>query len=155
MKETWQPHRCQARYAEFMTQVDFNIIYRPGTVGGKPDESLRSLEYRRKEGDTMDLTETFFRSGPVDMAGGPSESIVILIIKRKNSKSMKHAPYIVPVGFSDLDLHGNHLLDDQSLRERQEEWLIAIFLLKAFWITKFLPRLLEKVKKANTAHKDY
>lgn len=81
MKETRQLNRWQVRWAEFMTQLDFKIIYRPGTAGGKPDTLSRLPEYRLKDGDTPQEIQAMIHSGQVDMTGRTSESIVISTVK--------------------------------------------------------------------------
>lgn len=42
--ETRQLNRRQARWVEFMAKFNFNIVYRPGTAGGKPEALVRFAE---------------------------------------------------------------------------------------------------------------
>ena len=44
-------HR-QARWAQFLSDFDYYIMYRPGPLGGKPDILSRRTDYAIKEGDT-------------------------------------------------------------------------------------------------------
>ena len=41
----------QARWAAYLSQFDFKVIYRPGSQAGKPDALSRRLEYAVEEGE--------------------------------------------------------------------------------------------------------
>jgi len=42
----------QIRWAQWLANFNFKIVYRPGTIGGKPDALSRRPEYRLEEGAT-------------------------------------------------------------------------------------------------------
>ena len=46
--------RRQARWSEFLSRFNYQITYRPGKAGGKPDALTRRLGDLPKEGDTQD-----------------------------------------------------------------------------------------------------
>lgn len=111
MKVTQVLNRRQARWAEFIAQFDFKIIYQRGTAGGKPDVLLRGPEYRLKEVHTPHAIAARFRSGQVDMAGRPSQSIVISVCtKIHDDHSLKSTPDTLTKGFAELHSNGNHHL---------------------------------------------
>jgi len=51
-------NRRQARWAQFLSQFNFNIVYRPGKAGAKPDSLTRRSGDLPKQGDKR-LTENF------------------------------------------------------------------------------------------------
>jgi len=51
-------NRRQARWAQFLSQFNFKIVYRPGKVGAKPDSLTRRSRDLPKEGDKQ-LTKNF------------------------------------------------------------------------------------------------
>jgi len=51
-------NRRQARWAQFLSQFNFKIVYRPGKAGAKPDSLTRRSGDLPKEGDKR-LTENF------------------------------------------------------------------------------------------------
>lgn len=50
-------NRRQARWSLFLTDFDFNIVYREGKLNGKPDALSRRPEYAPKEGDPLRLQQ--------------------------------------------------------------------------------------------------
>ena len=46
--------RRQARWSEFLSRFNYRIVYRPSTVGAKPDSLTRRLGDLPKERDTLD-----------------------------------------------------------------------------------------------------
>jgi hypothetical protein len=48
-------NRRQARWSQFLSQLNFKIFYRPGTAGGKPDALTRRSRDLPKEGDNCSL----------------------------------------------------------------------------------------------------
>jgi len=51
-------NRRQARWAQFLSQFDLKIVYRPGKAGAKPDSLTRSSGDHPKKGDKL-RTENF------------------------------------------------------------------------------------------------
>ena len=51
---TKQLSRRQARWSEFLSRFDYQITYRPGKAGPKPDVLTPRLGDLLKEGDTSD-----------------------------------------------------------------------------------------------------
>jgi len=50
MTKVWNPR--QIRWAQWLGNFNFKIVYRPGSRGGKPDALSRRPEYRLAEGAT-------------------------------------------------------------------------------------------------------
>jgi len=48
--KVWNPRHI--RWAQWLANFNFKIIYRPGSRGGKPDALSRRPEYRLEEGAT-------------------------------------------------------------------------------------------------------
>ena len=48
--KVWNPR--QIRWAQWLANFNFKIVYRPGSHGGKPDALSRQPEYRPEEGAT-------------------------------------------------------------------------------------------------------
>jgi hypothetical protein len=55
-------NRRQARWSQFLSQFNFQIVYRPGKSGGKPDALTRRSGDLPKEGDELDARTTENRS---------------------------------------------------------------------------------------------
>jgi hypothetical protein len=51
-------NRRQARWSQFLSQFNFQIVYRPGKSGGKPDALTRRSRDLPKEGDNNDARTT-------------------------------------------------------------------------------------------------
>ena len=51
--------RRQARWSEFLSRLNFKIVYRLGKAGAKPDASTRRSSYLPKKGDKYDKRTKF------------------------------------------------------------------------------------------------
>jgi hypothetical protein len=55
--------RRQARWAEFLSEFDFIVNYRPGEKNGKPDALSRREDHRPKEGSEAQPIQCLFKPG--------------------------------------------------------------------------------------------
>jgi len=97
-------NRRQARWAEILSEFNFNIIYRPGERNGTADALSRPVDPELEgEGEKQDLTIRMFKPGQLDLGTGEETLVMrqIMAVKASQTEESKWSKEILEAGLQD------------------------------------------------------
>jgi len=97
-------NRRQARWAEILSEFNFNIIYRPGERNGKADAVPHRVDPELEgEGEKQDFTIRMFKPGQLDLGTGEETLVMrqIMAVKASQMEESKWLEEILEAGLQD------------------------------------------------------